>query len=944
MRRPVLFILSVFMLISIPALYVFSETMFEVMIENISHTPELMSSGVFNTPDGAAEPGALLPGSAYKFSLGATPGSKLSFATMFVQSNDLFYAPAGTGIALFDADGMPISGDITSQIMLWDAGSEVNQEPGIGLDQPPRQAGPNTGADEGGIIQLANGNFTYPNIADVLSVMVTPGADNEFEVSIENISQLPEFSSVGVFNTPGGATDPGPLASGSAYTFDISAAPGSRLSFATMYVQSNDLFYAPGEAGIALFDADGMPISGDITDQVMLWDAGTEINQEPGAGADQAPRQTGPNTGADEAGMAHPVGDGFTYPNIADVLSIMVTPTSDTEFMVSIDNISADDTFLLAPGVWVVHSEDGPIFADGQPDRMEGLEALAEDGDPSGLAASLEARAGVPVLLTPGVWTVHTEDDPLFTEGQPDRMEGLEALAEDGDPSGLAMALEGKSGVPVILAPGVWAVHADGAPLFTPGQPDRMEGLESLAEDGDPSGLEAALSEMDGVDSIGIFNTPTGAAEPGVVTTGSSYGFMVNAAPGSMLSFATMFVQSNDLFYAPTETGIPLFDMDGMPVTGDMTMYVMLWDAGTEVNQRPGVGPDQAPRQAGANTGADEGGDVQLVNDGYTYPDTMDAIRVTISAVPTTDKDYSNVFFMDLPAGLSMISLPLEPSEPQTARSFAAATDSTVVIKYDTAMRKFTGFTPSMPGDGFPIEGGMGYIINRMSAGVVTFVGAAWTNEPQAHAAPPMAGQNSTWAFVVNGKLDQARLENQELYTAKVKNLQTGAVVTDTVTPNGVFTAVFADLSRDPVVGAGDAIEVVIEDQSGRAVAGPIIRQIGNTDIQQAVADLVMRFGRAMPKNSMLLQNYPNPFNPETWIPFQLSEESDVSVRIFDSNGKLVRSLILGRKQAGIYMDKGKSAFWNGRNSAGEEVSSGIYFYNIAAGEFSATRKMIVKK
>ena len=942
MKRPVLLVLSIVILSSITASYAFSQTMFEVMIENISHTPELMSSGAFNTPDGAAGPGPLLPGSIYKFSFGATPGSKLSFATMFVQSNDLFYAPNGTGVALFDADGMPIGGDITSQIMLWDAGSEVNQEPGIGLDQAPRQAGPNTGAVEGGPVQLVNDGYNYPDIADVLSVMVTPGADNEFEVSIGNISQLPEFSSVGVFNTPDGAAAPGPLAPGSTYTFSVSAAPGSKLSFATMFVQSNDLFYAPGAAGIPLFDADGMPISGDVTDQVMLWDAGTEVNQGPGVGGDQAPRQAGPNTGADEGGMVQLVNDGFAYPNIADVLSITITSTSDTEFMVSISNISADATFLLAPGVWVVHSEDGPIFTAGQPDRMEGLEALAEDGDPSGLAASLDVRAGVPVILAPGVWTVHTEDDPLFTAGQPDRGEGLEALAEDGDPSMLAMALEGRTGVPVILAPGVWAVHTEDAPLFTTGQADRAEGLEALAEDGDPSGLAAAL-EMDSVDSSGVFNTPTGASDPGTVTSGSSYGFMVNASPGSMLSFATMFVQSNDLFYAPDETGIPLFDMDDMPVTGDVTMQVMLWDAGTEINQRPGVGPDQAPRQAGANTGADEGGVVQLVIDGYTYPDVLDAIRVTINAVPP-EKDYSNVFFMDLPAGLSMISLPLEPVEPHDARSFAEAVDATAVIEYDTMAGRFAGFTPSMIGDGFPIKGGKGYIINRMSAGVVTFVGAAWTNEPQAHAAPPMADHNSAWAFVVNGKLDQEIFKNQELYTVKVKNLQTGVIVTDTVSPNGSFAAVFADLSRNPVIGTGDTLEVVVADQSGRTIAGPTMRQIGNIDIRQAVADLIMRSGSVLPEKGMLLQNYPNPFNPETWIPFHLAEESDVNVRIYDANGRQVRSLMLGHKEAGIYMEKNRAAFWDGKNNAGSEVSSGIYFYNITAGDFSATRKMIVKK
>jgi hypothetical protein len=95
---------------------------------------------------------------------------------------------------------------------------------------------------------------------------------------------------------------------------------------------------------------------------------------------------------------------------------------------------------------------------------------------------------------------------------------------------------------------------------------------------------------------------------------------------------------------------------------------------------------------------------------------------------------------------------------------------------------------------------------------------------------------------------------------------------------------------------------------------------------------------------TMLLQNYPNPLNPETWIPFHLSQEADVSVRIYDSFGRLVRSLDLGRKSEGVYVDKSKAAYWDGRNDSGEEVASGIYYYSISAGDFSATRKMIVKK
>ena len=95
-------------------------------------------------------------------------------------------------------------------------------------------------------------------------------------------------------------------------------------------------------------------------------------------------------------------------------------------------------------------------------------------------------------------------------------------------------------------------------------------------------------------------------------------------------------------------------------------------------------------------------------------------------------------------------------------------------------------------------------------------------------------------------------------------------------------------------------------------------------------------------EESMLLANYPNPLNPETWIPYQLAEDADATVRIYSVVGKLVRTLRLGHKRAGVYETKEKAVYWDGKNEAGEQVSSGIYFYNIQAGDFSATRKMAV--
>ena len=99
-----------------------------------------------------------------------------------------------------------------------------------------------------------------------------------------------------------------------------------------------------------------------------------------------------------------------------------------------------------------------------------------------------------------------------------------------------------------------------------------------------------------------------------------------------------------------------------------------------------------------------------------------------------------------------------------------------------------------------------------------------------------------------------------------------------------------------------------------------------------------------VPKETVLLANYPNPFNPETWIPYQLSEAAEVTVTIHASDGKLVRTLELGQVPAGVYSDKDRAAYWDGRNAQGEPVASGVYFYTLTAGDFKATQKMVIRK
>ena len=101
---------------------------------------------------------------------------------------------------------------------------------------------------------------------------------------------------------------------------------------------------------------------------------------------------------------------------------------------------------------------------------------------------------------------------------------------------------------------------------------------------------------------------------------------------------------------------------------------------------------------------------------------------------------------------------------------------------------------------------------------------------------------------------------------------------------------------------------------------------------------------QATPDETVLLANYPNPFNPETWIPYQLAEPAEVTLHIYGVDGRLIRTLPLGHQLVGIYQSKSRAVYWGGKNEVGEAVASGVYFYTLTASDFTATRKMLIRK
>jgi hypothetical protein len=181
------------------------------------------------------------------------------------------------------------------------------------------------------------------------------------------------------------------------------------------------------------------------------------------------------------------------------------------------------------------------------------------------------------------------------------------------------------------FSPGVWLVHDNNAPLFTAGQQDRSQGLEAIAEDGKPDTLSKSLANQRGVLSSGTFKTAVGAIKPGGIRPDQVFEFTISATPGQKLSLATMFGQSNDWFYAPNEGRIALFEDRGQPISGDVTSQIQLWNDGTEVDEEPGISPTQGPRQKTPNIGPAENGVVQVVRGQLPYLETDKVMRVTIT-------------------------------------------------------------------------------------------------------------------------------------------------------------------------------------------------------------------------------------------------------------------------------------------------------------------------
>lgn len=407
-----------------------------------------------------------------------------------------------------------------------------------------------------------------------------------FTVQVDNVGMDRPILAAGTQEGP----EDGPLQPGEEVTFTVQAAPGHRLSLATMLIPSNDILVALPAEGLPLWDEAGLPMEGDLSDRLWLYDAGTEVNGPPGEGPNQADNHDGAlpadEQGPEEGGLVTELEgpdwkgpDGYRWPDPEDVLNVNIDHAGGIDFEVTVTNVGRN------------------------------------------------AVAGGPAPVSPMLWMVHADRIDLVQPGREASPE-TELLAEAGQAGPLADAFAPSVGVTPLFSPGAWAVHEETVRMVALGEV-ATPGLESLAEDGDPAPLVDELAGSEGIDDAGSF-TETVSGDPPPIGPGMSFTFEVEGLPGDRLSLATMWVNSNDWIVATPEQGVPLFDPDDASPRVSV-LELELLDAGTEVDQPLGVGLDQAPRQDEPDTGPDEGATVQRVREDVGERRLDDQIAITLT-------------------------------------------------------------------------------------------------------------------------------------------------------------------------------------------------------------------------------------------------------------------------------------------------------------------------
>ena len=372
-----------------------------------------------------------------------------------------------------------------------------------------------------------------------------------------------------------------------------------------------------------------------------------------------------------------------------------------------------------------------------------------------------------------------------------------------------------------VLSPPIFVTHAAGIDLAPVGEA-ASPALVALAENGDASGL-VALAAAAGANSM----VAEGVVPPGGSVTVTVTADMIN----SSLSVGSMLVSTNDAFIAATD--VALFDEDGAPVSASLDLNA--YDAGSEDNTEmasdiPGpLGLDEAtdppmsnervPTEGGviaAHEGIQGGADV---GEAFAWEEPTAMLMITpvdAPVEPTVDEPMPEPvvegpgFDVTLEPGLNMISIPLMPAEPYTAKSLAEMLGATIVIQLDAAAQGFVGYTVADEGDGFGIDGGKGYIVNTPAGAAVKFTGDAWDNQPE-QPEEPAAEEEAPVADAEADAADDAAADDAAAEGDAADDAAADDAAADDAAAEGD--------AADDAAAEGDAAEEDVADAGGDAAA-----------------------------------------------------------------------------------------------------------------------------
>ncbi|RRB06632.1 spondin domain-containing protein [Larkinella rosea] len=395
-------------------------------------------------------------------------------------------------------------------------------------------------------------------------------------ITIENVLSSQPLVESGTFK---GTGTPPVILPGESFTIQFSAAKGEALSFATMYGWSNDLFFAPENPGILVYDSNGNPIEGDVSSQIKLWDNGTRENQKPGASVAHPGVAESKNITEVKGTDAQ----GNSYLAASDLMKATLKYDGNSYFTLTIQNTSggtANET-PFSPGVWAVSYIVGgqllnptPLYTAGQP-TANGLTNIAEAGDNTALSAYVKGITGIFTPLSPVLVVVYNGiENPIFKNGENDRGQGLTMIAQRGNADDLAAYLTGKPGIK-----NVYVLAAAGTKVLLP------------IIDGKP---------------------------------GSSVSQELSVVAGDRIAIATMYGFSNDWFFASVDNGVDA------TLKGDISTSVKLYDDGTALNQFPGAGITQFNLAGTPLVESKPIAEVPNPNAFTTLPAIKDFIKITL--------------------------------------------------------------------------------------------------------------------------------------------------------------------------------------------------------------------------------------------------------------------------------------------------------------------------